>query len=63
MKTAGIVLTVLGGLMILSSVRLALTTYDLNSSHDVGKLFGGFGAAVLVLLGGVLFMRKANRKA
>jgi hypothetical protein len=62
MKVAGMALSVLGGLMVLSALRLALTTYDLNSSHDVSKLFGGFGIAVLVLAGGVLLMRKGNKK-
>jgi hypothetical protein len=62
MKVAGMALTVLGGLMVLSALRLALTTYDLNSSDDISKLFGGFGIAVLVLAGGVLLMRKNNKK-
>jgi hypothetical protein len=62
MKAAGIVLTLLGGLMVISAIRLALTTYDLNSSHDVSKLFGGFGIAVLLLAAGVLLIRKGSNK-
>jgi hypothetical protein len=62
MNVIGMVLTALGGLMVLSAIRLAITTYDLNSSDDVSKLFGGFGISVLVLAGGVMLMRKANKK-
>jgi hypothetical protein len=56
------VLAVLGGLMVLSALRLAITTYDLNSSHDVSKFFGGIGISVLVLASGVLLMRKGTEK-
>ena len=43
MKAAGIVSTIVGVLMLLSSVNLALTKYDLKSSHDLSKLFGSLG--------------------
>lgn len=62
MKVAGLVLAVLGGLMVLSSVNLALTKYDMSSSHDLSKFAGGLGVAVFVLLGGVLLMRKGKAR-
>ena len=62
MKVAGIVLAVLGGLMILSGLHLALTKYDLNSSHDQSKLFGSLGVAALVLVGGLVLIKKSGSK-
>jgi hypothetical protein len=60
MKVAGIVLTVLGVLMLVSSARLAITTYNLNSSHDVSTFFGGLAIAALVTLGGISLIKKSR---
>ncbi len=62
MKIAGIVLAILGGLMILSGLNLALTQYDLSSSHDQSKFFGGLGVAALILLGGVALIKKSRSR-
>lgn len=62
MKVAGIVLTVLGGLMVLSGLNLALTKYNLNSSHDLSKLFGSLGVSALILIGGVAMIIKSGPK-
>ncbi len=60
MKAAGIVLTIVGALMLLSGVNLALTKYDLKSSHDLSKLFGSLGVSAIVLLGGVAMIIKSR---
>ena len=60
MKIAGIVLTVLGGLMILGSLNVAFTKYDLNSSHDQSKSFGGFGISALVFVAGISLIMKSR---
>jgi hypothetical protein len=62
MKAAGIVLTIVGALMLLSGVNLALTKYDLKSSHGLSMLFGGVGLSAIVLLGGVVMINKARSK-
>ncbi len=62
MKVAGIVLAVLGGLMILSGLNLALTKYDLNSSHDQSKLFGSLGFSALLLVAGIVLIKKSGSK-
>lgn len=63
MKTAGSVLTVLGGLLVLSSLRLAIAQYNLSSSHDLGKFLGGLGFAVFVLVAGVSLLKKGQRES
>jgi hypothetical protein len=60
MNTVGFILAVVGGLMVLSSIRLGLTTYDLHSSHDLSKFCGGLGVSVLILLGGIVLMKKSK---
>ncbi|MBX3433502.1 MAG: hypothetical protein KF847_09290 [Pirellulales bacterium] len=62
MKVDGKTLTAIGGLLVLSNVSLAIAEYDMNSSHDLSKFAGGLGLAVLVLLGGVLLIRKDKNK-
>jgi len=62
MKIAGVVLVILGGLMILSSLKLAFTQYDLGSSHDQSKFFGGLGVCALILLGGVALIKKSSAR-
>ena len=60
MKVAGIVLTVLGGMMVVSGVKVALTEYDLTSSHDLSKSLGAMGISALILLSGIALIIKAN---
>jgi hypothetical protein len=62
MKVCGIVLTVVGALMVLSSANLAITTYDLKSSHDLSKLLGGLGVSAMILLSGVGLIMKSRSK-
>ncbi len=62
MKIAGIVLAVLGGLMILSGLNLARTQYDLGSSHDLSKFTSSLALSTLILLGGIVLIRKSRSK-
>lgn len=62
MRIAGIVVSVLGGLLLLSAGQIAVTQYNLSSTHDMSKSMGGFAFAILVLaLGLYLFQRGGNR--
>jgi hypothetical protein len=60
MKVVGIALTILGGLMVLSGLNLAFTKYDLNSSHDQSKFFGSFGLSALVVVAGIILIKKSS---
>ena len=51
-----------GVLMFISVGNLALTKYDLNSTHDQGKLCGGILASAFVLIGGLLIVNKSKSK-
>jgi hypothetical protein len=61
-KVVGIAFAVLGGMMFLSGLNLAFTKYDLKSSHDVSKLFGGLAIAVLLFASGVALIRRSGSK-
>ena len=63
MKTAGIVIAVIGGLMTLGGINTAVTQYDLSSSHDVSKAFGGIGVSIGTLVVGFLLYTKGEKKA
>jgi hypothetical protein len=56
-KTAGIVIAVIGGL------NTAVTQYDLSSSHDVSKAFGGIRVSIGTLVVGFLLYTKGKKKA
>lgn len=62
MRIGGILLAILGGLMVLSGLHLALTKYDLGSSHDMSKLAGSLSISLLMLVGGVAMAMKADPK-
>jgi hypothetical protein len=62
MKAAGIILTVLGALLVLSGLNLAVRQYDLSDSHDLGKALGGLGFAVVILAIGVKLLVKSRNK-
>ena len=62
MKTAGIVVAVIGGLMTLSGINMAVTQYDLSSSHDVSKAVGGIGVSIGILVVGLLLYTKGKKK-
>jgi hypothetical protein len=61
-KITGIILTVVGGLLVLSGLNVALTQYNLSDSHDVSKAFGGLGVAVVILAIGVSLLVKSRAK-
>ena len=60
MKTLGIVVIVFGVLMFLSGINLAVTEYDLSSSHDISVCVGGFAFATIVLAGGIALFKRGN---
>lgn len=60
MKTAGTVIAVIGGLMTLSGINNAVTQYDLSSSHDVSKAFGGTGVSICILVVGFVLYTKGK---
>ncbi len=62
MKSVGIVLVVIGGLMTLSGINLALTQYDMSSSHDVSKAAGGIGVSIGILVAGLVLYRRGKRR-
>ena len=62
MKTAGIILAVIGGLMTLSGDKLALTKYDLTSTQGVSHVFGGIGVSVGLLAVGLVLYAKGKKK-
>ena len=61
-KTTGIVMTVIGGLMTLSGLNLAVTKYNLSSSHDLSVFLGGLGFSLLILAGGVAILLNSRNK-
>ncbi len=63
MKVAGVMLAVLGGLLILSGLRLAVTKYDPNSTHDMNKLVGGLCISALILAAGIAMIVKSKPDA
>ncbi|MEW4566187.1 hypothetical protein AB1K70_26970 [Bremerella sp. JC770] len=61
MKTFGIVLVVIGGLMVMSGLRLALTEYDLSDSNDLSKAVGSLAVSIgLIAAGGYLAFGKSG---
>ena len=58
MKVLGVILTVLGSLMLAGGIRVAYTRYNLSQTHDLGKFVGGMAVSALLLLGGVVMLRK-----
>jgi len=61
MKTFGIVLVVVGGLMVMSCLRLALTEYDLSDSNDLSKAVGSLAISIgLIAAGGYLALGKTG---
>jgi hypothetical protein len=61
MKNLGYVLLVIGGLLVLGGLNTAFTKYDLNSSHDLSKLFGGLGVSAVLIVAGLMLVRKGKR--
>jgi intracellular septation protein A len=61
MKIAGIILTVLGGLLILGSLVNIVTVYNSSDGHDVSKFFGGAGLAVVILVVGLILIQKSKK--
>ena len=61
MKTAGMVMSVIGGLMTLGGISQVLTKYDLSSSHDVSKAVGSIGVSIGILIVGLILYSKGNK--
>lgn len=61
MKVAGIILAGLGGLMFLASIHLALTKYNLSSTHDLSKFAGGAGSSLIILVIGVIMVGRSRK--
>ncbi len=61
MKVAGLVIAAFGGLMVLGSINLALTQYDLRSSHDLSKWLGGTGISLLIVVVGLVLFAKGRK--
>ncbi|MEX0653367.1 MAG: hypothetical protein WD534_11070 [Phycisphaeraceae bacterium] len=57
-KVFGIILTVLGGLMLLGSIVNAFTLYDLSDGHDLSTFLGGFAISALIGVGGLALLQK-----
>jgi hypothetical protein len=62
MKVAGIVLAALGGLMLLSGIKLAVMDYDLHDFHDLSKFLGGLAASSLIVVSGTMLIRKSKHQ-
>ncbi len=60
MKTAGMVISVIGGLMTLGGINQALTKYDLSSSHDASKAVGSIGVSIVILIVGLVLYSKGK---
>jgi len=60
MKTAGYILSGLGGLMILGSINNAINQYDLRDLHDLKKFIGGLAVSVFILAMGLVLVKKAK---
>ena len=60
MRTLGIAVIVFGGLLLLVATNLAVTQYNLSSSHDVSKCVSGFAFAVLTLAVGLSLFRRGG---
>ena len=58
MKALGVILAVLGSLLLAGGIRIAYTRYNLSATHDLGKFVGGMIGSALLLLGGVVLLRK-----
>jgi hypothetical protein len=61
MRIGGIVLTVIGALMVLSSLNLALTQYHLSDSHDLSKFMGAAGVSVALLAAGISMIARSGK--
>lgn len=61
MKTAGIVLTVTGALLLLSSAQLAVTKYDLRDTNDLSKLIGVAAFSFGILAIGIMMISRSPK--
>jgi hypothetical protein len=60
MKTAGVILTVIGSLFLVGTFASAFTTYDLGDSHDLSKFTGSLGVSVILLAAGLILQKRGN---
>jgi hypothetical protein len=61
MKVAGVIVAVFGGLMVLSGLNLALTKYDLSSSHDLSEFLGAMGVSIVIIVVGLVLYTKGSK--
>ena len=61
MRVAGLIIAGIGGLLVLSGVNLAVTQYDLSSSHDMSKWLGGMGVSLLMVVVGLVLYAKGKK--
>ncbi len=62
MKALGYVLAVIGGLMVVSGLRLAVTKYDFQKTDDISQCVGGLAVSVFILIGGIVLIQKARNQ-
>ena len=60
MRIAGIILTVLGGLCVLTGLSLGVTLYDLSNPSDLRKFLGGVIRWGLVLAAGIVLIVRGS---
>jgi hypothetical protein len=58
MRTAKVIIGV-GVLMLIGGVSAAVQSYDVNSQHDISKLAGSLAIAAVVIVVGVVKLRRA----
>lgn len=61
MRVVGTIVSVVGGLLLLSASKLALTRYNFSSPHDISKAMGGFAFAILVLALGIYLFQRGGK--
>ena len=47
--------------MVLSGINLALTQYDLSSSHDLSKFLGAMGVSIVIIVVGLVLWTKGKK--
>lgn len=62
MKTFGIVLLIVGGLMVMSGLKLMVTEYDMSDTNDISKSVGSLGVSVALIAAGAYLVYKKPDK-
>lgn len=62
MKIFGIVLAVVGGLMVMSGLKLVFTEYDMSDTQDISKAVGSLAVSIaMIAAGGYLAFGNAGK--